>query len=101
MPLAAEQPVHSVSLPRALPFQLLPQALQEPQASVAQPQALEAPQEQPPDASAPPLPPHPLRPCPPWPLLLPRLPHPLLLADVCALSPQRLREWNSSASSFP
>jgi hypothetical protein len=97
-PRAEQQRVLPVWSPRVLAFQLQPPALPGPQASVAQPQGLRV---QRPGASAPLSPPHPSLPCPPWPWFLPRLPRPLLPGDVCALSPQHPREWNSSASSFP
>ncbi len=95
MPPGAEQPAQPVSLPRALQFQLQQPAPQVPQASVAQPQV------QPRDASAPLSLLHLSLLCPPWSLLLPLLPRPLLPEDVCAPSPQHPREWNSSAFSFP
>ena len=97
-PPEAEEPAQPVSLPRALPFQLQMPTLQEPQASVSQPQV---PQVQPLDASAPLSPPRPSPLCPLWPWLLPLLPRPLLPEGVCALSPQHRRVWSSSASSFP
>jgi len=96
-PPVREQPEQPVWLRQALPFRLQVLA-QEPQASVAQPQALPVQQ---PGAYAPPSPPRPSHLFPLWPLLLPLLPRPLLPGDVCALSPQRPREWSSSASSFP
>jgi hypothetical protein len=95
---AEQQRVQPVWSPRALPFQLQRQAQQGPQVSVVQPQGLRV---QRPGASAPLSPPHPSLPCLPWPSFLPQLPRPLLPGDVCALSPQHPREWNSSASSFP
>jgi hypothetical protein len=98
VPRAEEQRVQPVWSPRALAFQLDSPAPVGPQVSVAQPQGLRVQRL---GACAPLSPPRPSLPCPPWPSFLPRLPRPLLPGDVCALSPQHPREWNSSASSFP
>ena len=75
----AEQQAQPVSPPRVLPFQLQMPALQEPQASVLQPQA---PQVQPLDASAPLSPPLPSLLFPFWLWLLPRPPRQLLPEGV-------------------
>ena len=101
VPLVLEHPARPVSLSRAPPSQLESPALQGLQVLVVQPQALPASQVPAPDASALLSPPRLSLPCPPWPLLLPLLPRPLLPGDVCALSPQHPREWSSSASSSP
>jgi hypothetical protein len=98
--LGAGRLVQEVWSPRALAFQLRPLAQQERQVSMAQPQALQVPPMQP--GASEPLSRLPLLPlCPPWPVLLPLLPRPLLPVDACALSPQHPREWSWSASSFP
>ena len=88
------QPAQQVWPPPVLPFRLQAPARQERRASEVQPR-------EPPGAFAPLSPQRLWRLCPPWPLLLPLLPRPLLPEYVCAPSPQHPREWNSSASSFP
>jgi hypothetical protein len=97
-PVSEQQPAPPVWPPQVLPFPLQEPAQWEPQALEAQPRA---PPVQQPGAFAPLSRPRLLRLCPPWLLLLPLLPRPLLPEYVCAPSPQHPREWNSSASSFP